>query len=86
MTDETKRRLHDILPPDWDNGPISLVHEMCQLLKPIADQGTSMDTGTMDGEADMIISVGGVEYFIIVRRSNAQLAKDGKWFPTGPQS
>jgi hypothetical protein len=60
----------------FDMRPYSLVLEMKRLLAPIADQGSSMDSGTLDGLADMYLTVGGVEFFISVAPSKSQAAKD----------
>lgn len=78
MSDENerKRMMHSAIPADWDDKPMSLAHEIADLLKPVRDAGTSADSGGGNGMADLWVTVGGIEFFISIRRSNRQLAID----------
>lgn len=63
----------------WDTGARSLAHEIrTMLLASVADQGTGIDSGGGDGNADLWVTVQGVKYYINIRHSNTQLLKDGK--------
>ena len=44
----------------------------------VKDEGTAIDSGSGDGCADLWVTVQGVEYFISIRKSNNQLAREGK--------
>ena len=80
MADEQKRETEVVdlgLSVGFDMRPYSIVTEMKRLLAPIADEGSSMDSGTMDGEADLYLTVGGVEFFITVKLSNSYKARVG---------
>ena len=72
--DKRVQIVHDIFPPDWDGAPMSLAHELRNLLKPIVDEGTGIDSGAGNGMADLWATVGGIEYFITIRRSNKALS------------
>lgn len=50
-----------------DGGAYEVMREMCDLLKPMYDEGTTPDTGAGLGSADMWIKVGGIEYVITVK-------------------
>ena len=65
-----------VRPAAWDSGPIDLAHKLRDLLKPVTDEGTSIDSGAGAGSADLWVTVGGVEYFLTIRRSNNQLRRD----------
>lgn len=66
MSDDRARTIHDLIPPDWDQGPLSLAHELRQMLAGIVDAGTGIDSGGGDGTADLFPTVGGVEYHIAI--------------------
>ena len=55
---------------------VTMAHELVALLEPIKDHGTEIDTGGGMGEADLWVKIGGVEWFITVRKSNNQIAKE----------
>ena len=61
--------VHSLIPPDWDNGPYSVASELKRLLVSVADHGTSIDSGTMDGQAHLWVTIGGSEYFIAVEKA-----------------
>lgn len=85
MSDETPkdpaapqiRALHDMMPEDWDRRPLTLAHEIRTFLLTIVDQGRGVDSGSDGCSADLWATVGGVEWFINVRKSNSQLLKEG---------
>ena len=81
--DERVRVVEDLVAglSGWDRGPLSLIHELREMLKSIIDHGTEIDSGGGDGMADLWAKVQGIEYYMTVRRSNAQLMKDGKPIP-----
>jgi hypothetical protein len=62
--DELVRKVMDLVPPDWDSGPMVLSTEIRNFLKSIADEGTDIDSGGGDGIADLHPIVGGVEYHV----------------------
>jgi hypothetical protein len=62
--DKRVKIVHDLIPADWNKGPISLAHELRQMLKGIVDEGTGIDSGGGDGIADLWPVIGGVEYHI----------------------
>ena len=77
MTEEEHiKAVHELMPADWDKGPASLALELSTLLNPVADEGTFIDSGAGAGSADLWVTVGGVEYFLTIRRSNNQLRRD----------
>lgn len=82
MSDSPEKQVLDIgLWSHFDMRAYSFVCELKKLLEPLKDLGTSMDSGTDQLIADMLVSVGGVEYLILVRPSNGQLIKEGKATP-----
>lgn len=76
LGDKQVRIVHDLVPADWDNGPLSLAHELRNMLKSVVDQGTGIDSGGGDGCADVWATISGVEYRIAITRSNAQVQQD----------
>lgn len=80
-SDRRHSKVADLLPEDWDREPFSLMTELRDLLSTVKDVGTSIDSGSGDGYADLWVTVGGVEYYITARRSNNQLTKEGKPLP-----
>lgn len=83
MTDREKATqwLHDIIPADWDRKPLSLAHEIRMFLDNVKDQGTEIDSGTDGTCGDLWVTIQGIEYLITVKKSNNQLAKEGKLPP-----
>lgn len=59
----------DLTPPDWDGGPYSVACELKSLLASVADHGTSIDSGTMAGQAHLWVTIDGTEYFIAVEKA-----------------
>lgn len=80
MSEEERARIaREIAPKHWDMGPAAFRDELRALLRTtLADQGTSIDTGGGDGMADLWVTCGGVEFFITIRKSNGQIAREGK--------
>lgn len=77
--DKQVRIIHDMLPAEWDSGPLSLAHEIRNLLKPVADEGTGIDSGGGDGMADLWVTIGGIEYLITIKRSaNIQSSEESQ--------
>ena len=75
MDDEGDKRvkiMHDIIPADWDCGPLNLALELRYMLKAMVDEGTSIDSGGGDGIANLHPVIGGVEYHIQIQRSSHQ--------------
>lgn len=62
--------VHRLIPPEWDSGPHSVASELKRLLASVADHGTSIDSGTMDGEAHLWVTIDGTEYFITVEKAS----------------
>lgn len=84
MTDqkrEQERRVIDAMPADWDKKPLSLAYEIMGFLQSIKDEGTEIDSGTNGITGDLWVTAQGVEYFISITRSAAQLSKEGKIIP-----
>ena len=65
--DEQVKIVHDLVPKEWDIGPLSLAHEIRNLLKPVVDEGRGIDSGGGDGIADLFPIIGGVEYHIQIK-------------------
>lgn len=61
---------------DYPLDAASLRDEISDLLQTVRDHGTVSDTGGGMGQADLWVTVQGVEYFVTVRKSNNQLAKE----------
>ena len=55
---------------------VSLRDELAEILKCVRDDGTPADTGGGVGAADLWVTVQGAEYYITVRKSNAQIARE----------
>ena len=66
----------------WENRPRSFMLELRELLRSIKDTDTHIDSGGGDGTGDLWVTVGGIEYFVSVRLSNNQIAKDGGTNPS----
>ena len=62
---------------DYPLDAASLRDEISELLNSVRDNGTSSDTGGGMGQADLWVTVQGVEYFVTVRKSNNQLRREG---------
>lgn len=77
-SNERMRHLHEMIPDSWDKRQISLAHEIMTFLENIKDQGTHIDSGTDGVCGDLWVKIQGIEYFINIRKSNAQIAKEGK--------
>lgn len=67
--DKQVKIIHDLIPIEWDKGPLSLAHELRELLKPIVDENTGIDSGGGDGIADLHPIIDGTEYHIQIKTS-----------------
>jgi len=54
----------------------SVAHEIMTFLEGVKDQGTEIDTGSGMDESDLWVKIGGIEWFITIKKSNAQKAKE----------
>lgn len=70
-SDKRVQQVHDLIPPEWDKGPLSLAHELRTMLKSVVDAGTNIDSGGGDGIADLWPTVSGVEYHIAISRAKS---------------
>lgn len=73
---ERIKQMMDVLPPEWDMRPIALAEEIAVFLETIKDVGTGIDSGTDGQSGDLWVTVQSIEYFINIRKSNKQLAKE----------
>ena len=81
MSDESDKRhtqVAGLMPVGWDRRAFGLASEVRGFLRSIADEGTAIDSGGGDGTGDLWVTVQGVEYFVSIRKSNKQLAREGK--------
>lgn len=69
-------KVMDVAPAEWDRSAGGLAAELARLLGSVKDAGTNIDTAMGDGIGDFWVTVGSVEYFISIRRSNQQIAKE----------
>ena len=78
MSDEQNRTriLMESVPGGWDRAPISLAYEIRAFLQSVKDVDSSIDSGTDGASGDLWVTVQGVEYFINIRKSNSQIAKE----------
>jgi hypothetical protein len=67
--DKRVRMVEDLVPAHWDRKPLGLAHELRNMLKSVADEGTAIDSGGGDGCADLWVTVQGVEYWIAIKPS-----------------
>lgn len=77
-SDKRHHQVAHLRPADWDNRPAGLADELRAFLKSVKDEKTEIDSGSGDGHADLWVTVQGIEYFVSVRKSNKQLAKEGR--------
>jgi len=74
---QRQRKMMEIVPSNWDKRPLVLASEIKRLLGSVKDEGTDIDSGGMDDNADLWVTVDGREYYINIRPSNNQLLKEG---------
>lgn len=73
MSEQRKQAARAAAPSYWDMTAATFRDELAGLLRnTVADEGAPIDTGGGDGEADMWVTCGGVEFFVTIRRSNKQ--------------
>jgi hypothetical protein len=82
MNDSDKRHstVANLLPRDWDTKPFTLATEIREFLSDICDEGTSIDSGSGDGCADLWVTMGGVEFYISIKPS-LKYSKEGNVQP-----
>ena len=79
MTDNRKKQMMEIAHSQgWDMSAMVLAREISDFLDSIKDEGTSIDSGGCHGGADLWPKIGGVEFYINIRRSNNQIKKDNE--------
>jgi hypothetical protein len=80
MTDNEHEREKQVIEiaalNNFDMRPYSLALEIKQFLQFRKDEGTSIDSGTFSGEADLNVQIDGREYFITIRASARQVSDD----------
>jgi hypothetical protein len=64
---ERIRALHDLIPSNWDQRPITVAHEIREFLKTICDEGKGIDSGTGENSADLWVWIGGKEFYINIK-------------------
>jgi len=64
--DKRHKESMSIQPADWDNNARVFMSEVRDLLKPLADEGTEIDSGGGDKNADLWITSGGRNYYISI--------------------
>jgi len=72
------REMMNLIPSQWDKKPLILASEMKRWLENVKDADTHVDSGGMDGEADLWVVVGGVEYYINIKKSLHQIKKENQ--------
>jgi hypothetical protein len=68
----SERIVYDLIPFDWNGNPYFVASELKRLLASVADYETSIDSGTMDGQAHLWVTIGGTEYFITVEKASGR--------------
>jgi len=61
-----------------DSSPYWVLSEIRGFLGSIKDEGTEIDSGFGMGAGDLWVTIGGVEYILTLKKSNAQTAKEGQ--------
>lgn len=59
----------------WDTAHFDVSNVIRALLKSIIDQGTAIDSGGGPESSDLWFTIGGVEYYLNVRRSNKEASE-----------
>lgn len=60
----------------FDTDNLGIVSVLRALLNSVKDEGTGIDTGGGRDSADLWVTIANCEYFITVRKSNNQIAKE----------
>ncbi len=82
-SDKRHTEVARLLPSDWNTKPFTLATEIRAFLSGICDEGTSIDSGSGDGCADLWVTIGGTEFYIAIKPSQ-KYSKDGTADPTLP--
>lgn len=61
-----------------DLNALSIAHELRKYLETMKDEGTEIDSGGLDGEGDLWVKIGGIEYYINIKKSGNQKAKEAR--------
>lgn len=80
-SDERHTVAAQMMPAAWDRSAFGLAGEIRSFLMSVKDEGTAIDSGGGDGTGDIWVTVGGIEYFVSIRKSNKQLHREGKALP-----
>jgi hypothetical protein len=84
MNDSDKRHstVANLLPKEWNQKPFAIATEIRDFLATIKDEGSSIDSGSGDGCADLWVTISGVEYYIAIKPS-LKYSKEGSVEPQG---
>lgn len=63
------RIINDMIPEGWPRDPYSVACELKSLMQGMIDNGSYIDTGVWAEGAHLWACIGGVEYFIEIKRS-----------------
>ena len=74
MTDREKT-IKETMPMHWDKGPYSIACELKDMMQGMIDAGSGIDTGVCEDTAHLWATIDGVEYFIELKQSNAEIIK-----------
>jgi hypothetical protein len=77
-SDKRHSQVARLLPEDWDRRPFAVATEIRQLLNTIKDADTTIDSASGSDTAYLWVTIDGIEYYISIRRSNLQLARQEK--------
>ena len=55
----------------------TIASEIMKFLETIKDADTEIDTGSGMEESDLWVKIGGIEWYITIKKSNAQKKKEG---------
>jgi hypothetical protein len=72
----TKRVEELVSEAGWEMDHLKALHIIRAALCHVIDRGTAMDTGCGPQTADMWLTIGGVEYYMTLHKSNNQLDKE----------
>jgi hypothetical protein len=75
-SDNSSRLTNLFIEAGFDTDNLSTVNLIRAALRQVVDKGTSMDTGGGADSADMWLTIGGTEYYLNLRKSNAQLQRE----------
>ena len=76
MFDPTKHVLNLATSSGFDTRPYEVVLKIKEAIRSVVDRDTAMDTGTLDGGADLWAWFDGREYLISIKASGLQRKKE----------